>query len=162
MHHTPPESHSICTTPLYHHWARTHAFGWLLCPNILNGGRLRPRCNFIFLCFWRSVWQQKRRDLAPPCTFFPGLASSSIYPPPQTPTSIGLLYVFIERRPPKANTSPISLFFDVASKFIPNKGTSCRVRNPSAGRLEWTHRERRCNDLGVPLPYLWRESKAAG
>ncbi len=56
----------------------------------------------------------------------------------------------------------ISLFFDVAPKFIPNKGTSHRVHKPSAGRLQQTHREQPRNDLGVPLPYPWRESKAAG
>ncbi len=46
----------------------------------------------------------------PPHTFLPCLASSSIYPHPRTPTSIWLLYVFIERRPPKANAPSISLF----------------------------------------------------
>jgi hypothetical protein len=71
------------------------------------------------------------------------------------------LYVFIERRPPKANAPSFSLFFDVASKFIPNKGTSHRVRKPSA-RLQQTHSEQWRDDLGAPLPYLWRESKAAG
>jgi hypothetical protein len=70
--------------------------------------------------------------------------------------------VFIERRPPKANASLISLFFDVASKFIPNKGTSCCVRKASAGHLQRTHREQWRNDLGALLPYPWRESKAAG
>jgi hypothetical protein len=68
-----------------------------------------------------------------------------------------LLYVFIERRPPKANAPPISLFFDVASKFIPNKETSHRVRKPSNRRLQRTHGETRRQDLGAPLPYPWRE-----
>jgi hypothetical protein len=148
MHHPPPP-----WVPLhsYHSFipslSADACFGWLLHGNISNDGRLRPRCNFIFLCFQRSVWRQIQRGLAPPHRFCPGLASSSIYPPPRTPTSIWLLYVFIEWRPPKANAPPISLFFYVASKFIPNKGTSRRVRRPSAGRLQKTHRERRRNDL---------------
>jgi hypothetical protein len=73
-----------------------------------------------------------------------------------------LLYVFIERQPPKANAPPISQFFDVASKFIPHKGTSQCVRKPSTGRLQQTHSKQQHDDLGVPLPYPWRESKAAG
>jgi hypothetical protein len=35
---------------------------------------------------------------------------------------------------------PISLFFDVASKFISNKGTSHCVCKHSVGRLQKTHR----------------------
>jgi hypothetical protein len=50
----------------------------------------------------------------------------------------------------------------VASKFIPNKGTSHHVHKPSTGCLQQTHGEQRRNDLGAPLPYPWRESKAAG
>ncbi len=51
----------------------------------------------------------------------------------------------------------ISLFFDVSCFVAPNKGTSRCKHETSAGHLEWTHREQRRYDLGVPLPYPWRE-----
>jgi hypothetical protein len=37
----------------------------------------------------------------------------------------------------------------------PNKGTSRPNREPSAGRLPQTYRERRRDDSGAPLPYQW-------
>ncbi len=138
---------------------RTHIFGWLLFGYILNGSCLRPWCNFIFLCFRRSVWRQKLRDLAPPHVPLRHRFLLNISPTPDA--NFHLIVVCIYRTP-KANAPPISLFFDVASKFIPNKGTSRHVRKPSAGRLQLTHRERRRNYLGALLPYSWRESKAAG
>jgi hypothetical protein len=60
-------------------------------------------------------------------------------------------------RPPKAYTPPISLFFDVSCFITPNKGSSCREHEPSAGCLQWTHREQQHDDLGAPLPYPWQE-----
>jgi hypothetical protein len=62
-------------------------------------------------------------------------------------------------RPPKANAPPISLFFDAHCIVVPNKGTSCHNRDPSAGRLQRTHREQQCNDLGVRLPYYRARAK---
>jgi hypothetical protein len=67
-----------------------------------------------------------------------------------------------KQRPPKANTSPISLFFDVSCFVTSNKETSRCDCKPNAGCLQQTYRERRRDDLGAPLPYQWRESKAAG
>jgi hypothetical protein len=58
-------------------------------------------------------------------------------------------YVFVERWPPKANVPPISLLFNVASKFILNKGTGRHVRKlvleackepiESNGAMIWGH-----------------------
>jgi hypothetical protein len=73
-----------------------------------------------------------------------------------------LLYRIIKRQPPKANTPPYLSIFDVRCFVAPNKGTSHCNCKPSAGRLQRTYREQRRNDLGVLLPYPWKESKAAG
>ncbi len=56
-------------------------------------------------------------------------------------TNYWLIVAFCtKRRPPKANPTPISLFFDVSCFVAPNKGTSCRHCKPSAGRLQQTYR----------------------
>jgi hypothetical protein len=54
-------------------------------------------------------------------------------------------------------TLPLSLFFYVSCFVTPNKGNSHRKCKPSAGCLQWTNKEQRCNDLGMPLPYPWWE-----
>ncbi len=92
-----------------------------------------------------------------PRRLHPSRASSPIYNPPRMPTFIWLLYIFRKRQPPKANAPPISLFFDVDLKFIPNKGNGSCVHKPSAGRLQQTHGETQRQDLGVPLLYPCRE-----
>ena len=53
-----------------------------------------------------------------------------------------------------------SLFFDGACVCAPNKGTNSSATWPNVTRLAWTHRERRCHELLVPLPYSQREYRA--
>jgi hypothetical protein len=91
--------------------------------------------------------------------FFPSRVSSEIPSPPSTLTSGWLLCQIIEQRPPKANAP---LFFDAHCFVASNKGTSHCDHKPSAGRLQWIYREQQQDDLGAPLPYPWRERKAAG
>ncbi len=57
---------------------------------------------------------------------------------------------------------PFLSIFDAHCFVAPNKGTSHCNCKPSAGRLQWAHREQRRNDLGAPLLHPWRESKTAG
>jgi hypothetical protein len=78
-------------------------------------------------------------------------------PSPLTPTFGWLSHLTSERRPPKAETPSLSLIFDGLHFGAPSKRTSRGDREPTTGRLLWTHRESRCQDLGAPLPYLWRE-----
>ncbi len=80
--------------------------------------------------------------------FCPGLASSSIYPPPQTPTSIWLLYVFIEWWTPNANTLTISLFFECGFKIYPRQ-----VNQPSCAQTQcWTPA---MNPKGATVQWFW-------
>ncbi len=74
-----------------------------------------------------------------------------------TPTFGWLLHLMSERQPPKAETPSLSLFFDRSPFGAPSKGTSRGDHEPTTGHLLWNHGELRCQDLGAPLPYLWRE-----
>jgi hypothetical protein len=83
--------------------------------------------------------------------------SSMMIPSLLTLTFGWLLCLTSERRPPKAETPSLSLIFDGLHFGAPSKRTSCGDRKPATGRLLWTHGESRHQDLGVPLPYPWRE-----
>ncbi len=78
-------------------------------------------------------------------------------PSPLTPTFGWLLHLTSERWPPKAETPSLSLFFDGLHFGAPSKGISCGDHKPTTRHLMWTHGESRRQDLGAPLPYLWRE-----
>ena len=74
------------------------------------GGRLRPRCIFIFFIFCRSIRRPKQWDNIPH-TFRPGRVSSPTPPSPSTTTFGWLLSPPIKRRPSKDKGPPIYLFF---------------------------------------------------
>jgi hypothetical protein len=135
----------------------TPAHFWLVVGSkTLIGGHLRPQCIFFNYIFVNQLNGQNDGAVTPR-TFHPSPMSYSIYKPPRMPTSIWLLYIFRKWWPPKANAPPISLFFDVDKKVIPNKGTGRQVHKPSTRRLQRTHGEMRHQDLGAPLPYSRRE-----
>jgi hypothetical protein len=127
-------------------------FGWLLCATSSNAGHLRSRHIFDYLFFHHS-FNGQNNTMASPHTLRPNHASTLSLSKPQTPNIGWLLYPIIKRQPPKANTPPISLFFDAHCFVNPTKGTSHRDREPSTGRLQQTHREQGRNDLGAPLLY---------
>ncbi len=83
--------------------------------------------------------------------------SSMMISSPLTPTFGWLSRSTSERWPPKAETPSLSPFFDGSRFGVPSKRTSHGDREPATGRLLWTHGESRCQDLGAPLPYPWRE-----
>ncbi len=152
---TPPLcSPPVKPLPLYP-LGRAHMFLVGCCFHSLSGGQLS-------IIFCRSVRGPKRRANIALHTFHPGHASSQIPSPPLTLSFGWLLCQIVERQLSKANTPPVSLFFDVCCFVTPNKGTSRQDCEPSAGRLHQTYREHWRNDLGALLPYPWRESKASG
>ena len=53
----------------------------------------------------------------------------------------------IKWQPPKANATPIALFFGGVCVGAPNKGASWGEREPAAGRLQRTRKESQCLDL---------------
>ncbi len=135
-------------------------FGWFLCPFIV-WRPTKAMTYFISIIFCCSVWWPKRRANVAPHTFRPSHVSSEIPSPPPTLSSGWLLCQIIDGghlRP----VPPYLSIFDVRCFIAPNKGTSRCDREPSAGHLLQTYREQRCDDLGPPLLYPWRESKAAG
>jgi hypothetical protein len=94
----------------------------------------------------------------PPHTFLPGRVPSPTPLLLKTPTFGWLLCLMSERGPSKAETPTFYLFFDGLRFIAPSKGTSCNNREPAPGRLQRTHGVTRHQDLGVLLPYPWRES----
>lgn len=100
-------------TPLLHTPLRRESLFLVGCC-IINqssiGGRLRPRCIFIFFIFCRSIRRPKQWDNVPH-TFRPGRVSSPTPPSPSTTTFGWLLCPPIKRRPSKAKGPPIYLFF---------------------------------------------------
>jgi hypothetical protein len=93
----------------------------------------------------------------PPHTFCRNCVSSMMIPSPLTPTFGWLSCLTSKRWPSKAKTPSISLIFNGPHFGAPSKRTSRSNRKPTTDRLLWTHGESRCQDLGVPLPYPWRE-----
>ena len=72
-----------------------------------------------------------------------------------------LLRSMFKRRPPKAETLPLSLFFEGFRFGTPNKGTNNDESASNAASLLWAHREQRRQDL-VPWRILpWREGAKA-
>ncbi len=103
------------------------------------------------ICHPQSIIQR------PPHTFCRDCISSIMIPSLLTPTFGWLLCLTLERQPPKAVTPSLSLCFGGSCFGAPSKGTCCGDREPATGRLLLTHGESRRQDLGVPLPYPWRE-----
>jgi hypothetical protein len=67
-----------------------------------------------------------------------------------------------KRRPPKAETPPLSLFFEGLRFGAPNEGTNNGDSATDAASLVWAHREQRRQDLGPWQMLSWRErAKAA-
>jgi hypothetical protein len=93
----------------------------------------------------------------PPHMFRPGLASSPMHPLTSTPSSIWLLFILIERRPPKAKAPPLSLLFNASYFASPSKQTNDSERNPDGLQPAHGIEERRRHDLEAPLLYPWRE-----
>ncbi len=115
-----------------------------------------------FLFFFVDQCTAPNEKIMPPRTFRPSLASSSIHLLPHMLTSIWLLNIFMKCGHLRPTPPPYLSTFWCGFKIIPNKGTSRRKHKPSAGHLQQIHMEWRRNDFGVPLPYPWKESNAAG
>jgi hypothetical protein len=114
---------------------------------------------FISIIFCCSVHWSKQWANITPHTFCPGCFSSQI-PSPLPTLSFGWLSCQIaEQRPPKAWAPPLSLFLKGSRFGAPSKGTSHGDREPTTGRLLWTHRLR---FEGTAALKLEREGKAAG
>ena len=109
-HSASPAPRARHTSPSYPPPSRKPVFGWLLHNKSSIGGRLRPRCIFIFFIFCCSIRRPKQWDNAPH-TFRPGRVSSPMPPSLSTTTFGWLLCPLIKRRPSKAKGPPISLFF---------------------------------------------------
>ena len=109
-HSASPAPRARHTSPSYPHQSRKPVFGWLLHNKSSIGGRLRPRCIFIFFIFCRSIRRPKQLDNVPH-TFRPGRVSSPTPPSLSTTTFGWLLCPPIKRRPSKAKGPPIYLFF---------------------------------------------------
>jgi hypothetical protein len=92
-----------------------------------------------------------------PHTFRRNHVSSIMIPSLLTLTFGWLSRLTSKQQPPKAETPSLLLFFDGSHFGAPSKGTSRGNREPATGRLLWTHGESRCQDLGAPLPYPWKE-----
>ncbi len=112
---------------------------------------------FHFFIFCRLICHPQTIIRRPPQTFCGNRVSSMMIPSPLTPTFGWLLRLTSERWPPKAKTPSLSLIFDGSHFGAPSKRTSRGDRKPATGRLLWTHGESWHQDLGVPLPYPWRE-----
>ncbi len=150
----PPDR---CTSSPYSPPSRMPVFGWLLCEPLLISSRPKAMVYFIFLFFCRSICHPRTIIQHPPHTFHRNCVSFIMIPSPLTPSFGWLLRLTSERWPPKAETPSLSLFFDGSCFVAPSKGTSHGNCEPATRRLLWTHGELRCQDLGVPLPYPWRE-----
>jgi len=66
-----------------------------------------------------------------------------------------------KRRPCKAETPPLSLFFKGVHFGTPNKGTNNGKSASDAASLVWAHREQWCQDLVPWQMLLWRERAKA-
>ena len=64
-----------------------------------------------------------------------------------------------KQRPPKAETLPLSLFFERLHFGAPNKGTNNGKSSTGAMSLVWAHRKQRRQDLGPWQMLSWREPK---
>jgi hypothetical protein len=153
----PPVPPDRCTSSPYSLPLRTPVFGWLLCEPLLIGGRPKATVYFIFLFFCHSICHPQMIIRHPPHTFRPDCVSSIMIPSPLTLTFGRLLHLTSKRRPRKAETPSLSLFFNGSRFGAPGKGTSHSDCVPATGHLLWTHGELQCQDLGAPLPYPWRE-----
>ncbi len=112
---------------------------------------------FIFFIFCCLICLPQTIIRRPPHTFRSNHVSSMMIPSPLTPTFGWLSRLTSEQRPPKAKTLSLSLIFDGSHFGAPSKRTSRGDCEPATGRLLWTHGELWRQDLGVPLPYSWRE-----
>jgi hypothetical protein len=74
-----------------------------------------------------------------------------------------LLHFLNDWRPLKAWALPLSLFLDGLHFSAPSKGTSRVDRKPATGRLQQTHGESQCSDLGPWQMLPWHnEAKLLG
>jgi hypothetical protein len=117
---------------------------------------------FIFVFFALLILPPCTKRQHPPIYAWPQPRSLSIIPCIVFANYWLIVTFLTKERPPKANTPPIFLFFDVSCFVTPSKGTNHCNLKPSAGCLQQTYREQRRDDLGAPLPYQWKESKATG
>jgi hypothetical protein len=147
----PTRSHPLHTPPLL----RVPVFGWLLCEPLLISSHPKATVYFIFFC--RSICHPQTIIRHPPHTFRCDCISSMMIPSPLTPTFGWLLHLMSKQQPPKAETPSLSLIIDGLHFGAPSKRISHGDCKPATGRLLWTHGESQCQDLGVPLPYPWRE-----
>ena len=90
-------------------------------------------------------------------TFLPNRSSSVGLFLSLTPSFGWLLYLPIDRRPPKAKAPIFSQFFDGVYVCTPNKGTDNGEHKTATGHFAWAHRERRRQDLGPCRQLPWRE-----
>ncbi len=117
----------------------------------------RQRCVYFFYFFAVLFATPKQLYGVPPHTFHCNCVSSIMIPSLLTPTFGWLLHLTSKRRPPKAKTPSLSLFFNGSCFGAASKGTSRGDRKPATGHLLWNHGESQRQDLGAQLPYPWRE-----
>ena len=118
---------------------------------------------FNFCLFFLLSLPPQMQPKQPPHMFRRGRVPSPMSPPPSEPTFGWLLCLLAKRRPPKAKTSPPSLFFGGLHCNAPNKGTNDSERKPDGSRPAQGVGERRHHDLVAPLAYPGRErAEAAG
>ena len=119
------------------------AYFWLVVVSkIIDRGRRKPRCIF-YIFFIVPFAAPNDWMVCPPALSSP--PSSAISSPLTLPLTLGRLLFSNsnDRRPPKANAPPLSLFFDGLRLGSQNKGTNCGAAQPKGARRPWVHRERR-------------------
>ncbi len=101
---------------------------------------------FVVIIFVCSIRRSKRLDSAPQA--LPPARASPLAPPYHGRQLSGWLWCqIIKQRPPKANSPPITLFFDGSCVGTSSKGTSSSDRELTAGSLQRTHRQPQCLHL---------------
>jgi hypothetical protein len=130
---------------------------WLVVAfQISISGHIRPRRIFVFIFVRRSVHHPKRWHGVTP-THSVQVASPPEYPPTVIADFCWLLCRMFKRRPLKAKTLPLSLFFEGVRFGTPNEGTNNGESATDTTSLVWAHREQQRQDLGQWCMLSWRE-----
>ncbi len=131
---------------------------WLVVVCIFIGWRpSKAMVYFMFIYFLLLNSSPQTMGRCPPTCYNPRAPSLQHLPYCFHQLLVGCCVALVKRRPPKAKTPSLSLFFDGLRFGTPNKGTNNGKSTTNAASLVRAHREKQHQALGPWQMLPWRE-----